>query len=550
MKMKKFDLRHYFPYSFIFLLLLLAVVTRSLPGLIDPYKSTGDQKQHIFWLYQYQDPELFNDDYITEFFSTGKVDPYGFVSIFRITSSIMDPLLLSKILAVILMGISVIYIYRLANSLGGRTAGFVSGTLFICNALILQYANLFEEGLPRSFAYPLLISFLYYVVKKDNVMASISLLLQSLFYPPIFLNSAVFWGLSCLKKGWIQELRRSKLLIAGFIIAGSIIFYSSITGPDSLGTFITLEEAKNMPEFGPNGRTKLFEDGIVNYVYSESRAGLNLINVELYVLLLMPMLLILGTRLFRVNRIIYDVAISSLILFIIAQLVLFKLFLPSRYVIYSLPIALNLLLSLNFQPFMDRIRTKYGFDLILKLSENKRVFIIVLIGIIFVSVVRMVSFRPEQENIEIYKYFNKLPKNVLIAGYPYDMNGIPLFSRRKVLISHEHALPYYNNYYSEMKKKTFDFFSAYYSNNYIEIVKFCTKYNVDYLVVNQDHFDNNFINGWIYYSPFGEHAKEIIKRNKSPYLKNPKNYKSIFFEDNYSVVKCEPNSFYEVRENE
>ena len=107
MNLSKIKQKMFSSYSFIFLLFGGAFFIKSLPGLLDPYFSTGDQAQHIFWVYKFQDSELFLNNYIADFFSFGNFDAPGFIFLFHITKSIIDPLLLSKLLAPILVG----YIY-------------------------------------------------------------------------------------------------------------------------------------------------------------------------------------------------------------------------------------------------------------------------------------------------------------------------------------------------------------------------------------------------------------------------------------------------------
>jgi len=273
------------------------------------------------------------------------------------------------------------------------------------------------------------------------------------------------------------------------------------------------------------------------------RAGFNLDKVSVYIALLIPIGFALGRKMFRVNRIIYDIVISSSILFVIAHLVLFKLHLPSRYVLYTMPVAFILLLASNAESFIKGIKSRYGFGSAVKMANAKRV-----LGALGILAMVMMGYqiaysRPGREKVELYEFISTLPKDVLIAGYPEDMDGVPLLSKRKVLMNMELALPYYTNYYSEIRSRTFDFFTAYYASDTSKITGFCEKYGIDYLVMNKGHFDWQFLNGKIYYSPFGEYAKSLAQKNKTFALSNLGDSKKVFKNALYSVVKCDEVSF-------
>ncbi len=523
---------------YLLILLLLVLVTKALVPLFFPYRASGDQKQQIFWMYRFQDPELFTNDLLTEFMSSGKLQPPGFTFVYRMTSDFVDPLLFSKILPIILVMVSVFYMFLLGKSLGGEFAGFMAGLIFVCDVFIIGWEKHFQAGLSRGFAYPIFISFVYYFVNGKQTKASAILVLQSLFYPPIFLNSALLWGVSCIRKSWVKELKRSSIFIAGFIVAGLILVSSHKSSPTFLGPLVSKSKAKTMAEFGPDGRSDFFREHFYEYLFM-GRAGLNLDKVSVYVVLLIPIGFALGKRTFRVNRIIYDIMISSSILFVIAHLVLFKLHLPSRYVLYTLPVAFILLLASNTEEFIQEIKSRYRLDLEQKMPDPKRVLGALLLLVIVMLGYQIVYSRPGREKVELYKSISTLPKDALIAGYPEDMDDIPLFSRRKVMMNMELALPYYTNYYAEIRSRTFDFFTAYYASNSSQIRGFCKKYGIDYLVVNKDHFDWKFLNGKIYYSPFGEYAKSLVEKNKTFALDNVKDSKKVFKNAVYSVVKCD-----------
>ncbi|MGH7793003.1 MAG: hypothetical protein ACREOB_11880, partial [Thermodesulfobacteriota bacterium] len=143
---------------YLILFLFSVLITKSLIPISNPYIASGDQKQQLFWMYRFQDPELFKNDLLTDFLSSGKLEPPGYSFLYRVASRFIDPLLFSKVIPILLVIISVLYMFRLGKSLGGaEVAGFIAGMLFICEVFIIGWGKHFKAGTARSFAYPLFI---------------------------------------------------------------------------------------------------------------------------------------------------------------------------------------------------------------------------------------------------------------------------------------------------------------------------------------------------------------------------------------------------------
>ena len=520
--------------------LLFVLVTKSLLPIFNPYFATGDQKQQIFWMYRFQDPQLFRDDLLADFISSGKFNPPGYTLLYRIGSAFVDPLLLSKIISIVLVIVSVFFVFRLAGALGGEIAGCASALLFTLDVFVIGWENYFQQGLPRGFAYPLLISFLYYFVTKRTVIASVVLVLQTLFYPQIFLISCFILGVSFVRRSFIECIRTYRFIFLGIAVAGVFLLYSYTKEADPFGPIITRSEAKVMEEFYPGGRSSFFRNHLYEYLFM-GRAGLNLDKVALYVLLLIPIGYLLGRRLFKVNRIVYDILVSSLILFTVAHTVLFKIHLPSRYVIYTFPLAFNLLVSLNMEGFFNELAKRYSLRF--RMPSDKGVFGFLTVLALAVLVYEVRDFGPPKDKIELYRFISSLPKDVLIAGYPKDMDDIPLLSKRKVLVNMELSLPYYKNYYSEVRRRIFDFFTAYYSDNPKEVLSFCRRYGIDYIVINKNHFRRDFLDGKVYYRPFGDYVRSIVKGRKEFVLEKIPDSKKVFKNDTFSVIRCDYDTF-------
>ncbi|MAG55254.1 MAG: hypothetical protein CMJ83_03090, partial [Planctomycetes bacterium] len=163
---------------------VLLVLKFSLSHVVDPWRYTGDARQHVFWTYRFADPELFPDDLMVEFISTFRFDPPGFQAAYAVGARAMDALLFSKLLGALLCLVS----GALAWDVGRRAAGPRAGALCALLVGALVFDNM-RYALPRAFAFPAVLMMLQALQAKSPLRASVAILAAGLFYPallPVF----------------------------------------------------------------------------------------------------------------------------------------------------------------------------------------------------------------------------------------------------------------------------------------------------------------------------------------------------------------------------
>ena len=225
---------------------------------------------------------------------------------------------------------------------------------------------------------------------------------------------------------------------------------------------------------------------------------------------------------------------ASAVLFLLAWPLFFRLFSPGRYLKFA---------PLIYLIFLSAITLNKVF-----LEKRPGVFkLLVLCAIIIL--IYLLSLDKDIEyfqNKGLYAFLSDRPKDALIAGHPDDMNEIPLLAKRKVFVQFESSLPYYRNYYDKVKKRTYDFFRLYYSNDKNEINEICSFYDIDYLVIKKEHFSEFYINREEFYtSPFNEYIQEIIRKNRNQgfILSDvPEKYRA-YEDENFVVVKTHGTTF-------
>jgi hypothetical protein len=528
---------------------------RYFPPGVDAIIFDDDARQHVYWTAVFQDPDLFPDDILTQFISSRLFDPPGYQAVYWLGVKLMEPLDFSRLLT---LGLLLASVWLLDALLRGITGDWRDR--FFCELLFLffcLYSN--SGGLPRGFAFPLLLLFLLLMQRGAFRWASITAPLVVVFYPPLILNVLALAGWDLLRRLPKRGRTRDWLLDAvslGIVslIAGFFLFsvYGSTSG-EFPGAKVTFEQTKLMPEFYPGGRTVFFRESALAYFLREpSGIGFEYVAGFGAILIIMVGMKALGGRrgrdVLHLPGVAVDCIWTSLFLFGVAHAVLFKLHHPSRYTLYTLPTALIIIIGANTRgclavvsPVLEWVRRKASRGVILKgIKWGSVVALLVCYAYLqacYISKVDPLLVRLDRVEIEMLDKLKTLPKDSLVAGHPMDMNNPPLIAQRKVLANQELSLPYYQGYYGEVRARIFDFFEAYYASDWSVVEGFIRRYGVDALVVNKEHFKESFLSGPIYYEPFRSVVKERLKKNRSFVLMHPPENVQCFENEHY-VILC------------
>ncbi len=327
-------------------LMVLLALKQHLTHLLDPWRIDGDARQHVFWTGRFQDPALFAGDLLVRFISSPRFDPPGYQALYAAGVQVFDPLFFSKLVGLLLCLPAGICAFRIGRRLHSEAAG----VLMILIAGFLVFDNL-RGGLPRAFAFPILLFFLDALVHRNRFGSGLAFLASALFYPPLVLTMGAVLPLLVLDGRRLRPAPwRSLLLGLGLplVLAFLVILWSyGSEGEDLAGPMVTRDEAQAMPEFHAGGRSEFWVDDPVafwlgDWSYNRSACGL-LSNQVAWPLLGVLVLALVLRRRFRVPREAAALLLTGAALFIAAHLLLFRLFLPSRYTIYAWPAALLVL---------------------------------------------------------------------------------------------------------------------------------------------------------------------------------------------------------------
>lgn len=499
-------------YLMLLALTVFVWVAKYHPFLAAPLIIDDDARQHVYWTYRFQDPELFPDDLLTQFIASPKVAPPGYQALYALAVRFMDPLVFSQWLSLGLLLLAVDLLWRSGQALSNRTGGALAASLLV---FYMLYSS--SGGLPKSFAFPLLLGSLRFAMRQHFVGMAGLFLVQSLFYPPILLNSGALAAATWVR-AWSQRpgpiiWRHFGVLLLGTLLAGFVLGSVYVWRPaPSFGRMITPTEASQMPEFGPEGRTAFYDTTPLRTLLND-RAGFGAERLYGFLAIVLLMAVLQWPGRFIIPPVVYDLLATSLVLFGLAYAVLFTLHLPSRYVLYTFPTALLLMIAANEGRTWSILSQRWPAipQSIHRLFQRRRLcwglLIMLATGYIwvqncYIARVDPLTVQVQRPALRLYRYLQTLPKDVLLAGHPLEMDNIPLFARRKVLANQELSLPYFPAYYATVRQRLLDSLLAYYAADEKQVHAFVQHYGVDYILLNRQHFTPEFLSGRLYFAPF------------------------------------------------
>ena len=582
-----------------------------------PYLIQDDARQHVFWMQRFVDPDLFPNDLIADYFQS--VAPAGYTSLYKFLAwAGINPLLSSKLLPLVLGLIMTAYTFGIClELLPVPLAGFIA-TILLNQCLWMQDGLI--SATPKAFVYPLLMPVLYYWLRKKLLAASIALILLGLFYPQGVLICAGIFALQLVQ--WqngrpCPSRNRQDYLLSGtgLGVAFLVLLPYALTASD-FGPTIAALQAKQLPEFLPGGRTEFFINDPWRFWFS-SRGGLRL-SLEPPLMafgILLPLLLRLSLHRKAVFsqrfplvqkvsskiKILWQLVLSSLVLFFAAHALLFALHLPSRYTQHSLriviAIAAGIVLTIVLESllFSSYNKATYGnkstllsaIEERLPLSgggwgvgtpteekptpnpsqEGKRYFLsqkspkqsighfgkqfwrlaiaLALFSFLIFYPISLKKFPWTGYVVgdapSLYKFLQQQPKDSLIASLSEEANNLPAFAGRSILVGREYAIPYHLGYYNEFRQRTIALIQAQYSPDLADVRELIKKYGIDLWLIDRGAFSGEYIaaNRWLRQYPVAAEAIASLSDGSQPALAALVESCSVFQSDRFLVLEAD-----------
>jgi hypothetical protein len=490
------------------------------------YVVQDDVRQHVFWMLRFIDPALFPNDLIADYFQS--LAPWGYRQLYQGFAAIgLNPLTLSKLLPVVLSLATAGYAFGVAMQLlPVPFAGFVASAL---TSQVLWTHDDVVSATPRAFLPPLFLAFLYYLLRQDIkpfwrrslLPCLIIIALEGLFYPQYVL---VFSGIAALQViTWRQELKgfyvgwsrnRQDYWFSGACLGVAFLVLLPIALSSlPYGSVITGTEARKLPEFLSLGRNRFFWDDPLRYWLVAERSGLfpNFRPWFLAIGAFLPLLLLWARRhpaQFPLIRqvssktvVLIRVAIVAIVLFFAAHALLFTLYLPSRYTEYTLRFVLVFATAIAVTLLLQAVW--HG----LERQRHKKQLVWALTAAVGAVLLLYPVYSKDQarnsywigENPQLYQFLAQQPKDVLIASLVREVDNVPTFAQRSLLVGREYALPYHVGYGSQFRQRVVDTIQAQYALDPVVLANFIRTYGIDFWILDQYRsFDANApLTSWI-----------------------------------------------------
>lgn len=428
------------------------------PWLLRPDLFSGDAAHHIFWLYRFADPALFPGDLSIEYFSSDAVAPIGYRAIYAVLAPWVDVLAAAEWLSVALLGLSAFLAWHLGRVVETPDRNLMGLLAVVALMLLLPVVDVHPAlGFQRTFALPITLLCLWGLAAGQYRWVGVSWVAAALIYPVIIPVLGIASGVV-----FLAELVRERRMPAQWLwngvlgVAAILIVLLGSGTPDGIGPMVSYEQARLMPEFGKGGRQQLFGTGPGGYWFRHHRTGLGWSPWAVLTLAAALAVVHLRGGLRRVPLSAWALAATGVVLWFVARLVLFDLYLPNRHSRWSLAafaivaFALAAYSALAWRGRSGQVAPPSG------LTRNRAIAVmapLLVAGALAPSAYANLS-RPVDVDLErAYRFLENLPPDTLVVAHPDLANFVPLRSKHSVLASTEGAIAFMQGYYRRYRHR-------------------------------------------------------------------------------------------------
>lgn len=540
----------------------------SFMGVQEAFSSASvihdDVRSHVFWMYRFIDPGLFPNDLVTDYFQS--VAPYGYTTLYRGAVLLgFDPVVFNKLLPLVLVLITTGFCYWLTLAVFPLPAAGFMATLLL-NQTTWNTHDI-PSGTPRAFIYPLFLAFLYYLVQRSLLPCLISILLQGLFYPQcLFLSSGVL-VLRVLKlKKWrvgLSSDRRDWFFCGTGLSVAFVMLLPYALKISDYGPVLSLAEGRNLPTLQSDGRKNFFFDHPFKFWFCGERSGMLPYNwckyerpPQLWASALFLLWIGRSPRRFPLVKtlteqaaVLPQILLSSLGMFFLAHLFLFRLHLPSRYTKHSVRILVAIVGAIALVSLFDAVlrwinggvgSSRHDAAQVKEVGSRGRspsskgnglpTFLSIgatgVLGLLLFGYPFLMDKYPNPDYVtaeatDIYEFFAQQPKDIVIASLSEQANNIPSLSQRTVLTSSEISNPYHFGYYQTIQARTEALMQAQYSLKPADLKRVTKDYGIDFWLVDGSAFKVDYIqnNSWLReLEPFSSEAIQRLSAGEEPIM--------------------------------
>jgi hypothetical protein len=316
----------------------------------------GDTLIHEFWMRRFRDPGLFQGELIEALVKTGYI-PVGDQALLWLGSRFMDPVHTAELLSLVLFPFSAWLVFRIVRMHASWRGGpWIALALYCFSFDALKFSG----GHSRAFMIPLVLTMVYLLMRGRAAWAAVVPPIGILLYPSAGALTLALFGASALTWKSGPRIDRGRLALAALAAVVTVVaFFTPRVVWDLSGDVISAAKARSLPEFGEEGQMHFFRDDPWSY-FSSNYSGLYLrTSGSMLLIWVAGMALLRPGNVRMVRREVWLVPIVGLSLFVAAHLLLFRLYLPQRFVAPLVPI-LCILAGLWWVPTWRAVAARMG----------------------------------------------------------------------------------------------------------------------------------------------------------------------------------------------
>ena len=482
-------------------------------GLASAFVINDDVRQQLFWMARWLDPTLYPSDLLSDY--AAAYVPAGVKALYfvAVKGFGLEPLFVSKLVTGALFVVLALAFFGLGVVLQGPTLGWFAAAM----AWLMPYfLKNISGGLSRAFAGPLLALFVLAWMRRSGRGMAWVLLLEAATIPYIAILCA---GCACLDAVMARltdrpaapfPARPSHGLV--LLAAAAMVIGQNITlAAKGFGPLVGRAALAAGPEFSAAGRLELYPlpNPFFDLIYWPMESiGLflewGLFPGILSLAVLAPVLWYGARRApwpqlaARVRPLAMLLA-GSLALYVLARAIALVLFVPDRYISYTINLcyALGMAVCLRHALAPLLARRWVGAALIVLAAG---------LGVWRLTDVGLYDYRADTP---LYAAVAALPTDALLAGNPKDMDNVLTFGRRNVLASYELAHAWSVGLWKSMLPRLAHQAEAYYAKDAAVVREFATAYGVGWIVVREADFDPAAIAQGPLFAPFDRRIQEL-----------------------------------------
>lgn len=478
-------------------------------GMWAPWSSDGDQPQAVWQYWRYHVDGAFPPgDVVTDYAFVMHAPPVWWL-LMATMSSVIEPLVAAKVLNIVAYALTVIAMWVVVARRTNAFMGLAAVVLLVRN---WDFSFIIAGGYARSFGPLLTLCFLGAFLEQRHKLALAILVLQAAFYPSVVIPCGLAYGVYTVVKGPMPLRLRQ---MAGMFIAGLLIIgfgkFQDLASPSWWGSVVTLEEALEMPAWGPGGRVaeaplkpalqelprhfvRAFRPGA--HALAASAGGWLITNkVALGGLLVAPLVACIGLAAWRRRRgtsvvdpfpwqplLLFAAALLS---YFLARLLAFKLYVPYRPLQHVWPYMIYVSI-----PFM-------AWTLARNLVKREALATLLAFTLAVAPTVLLwgpgvepgpPTYSSTRHLQRMYDFIKPLPIKKTFAGEFNFVDKIPLFTYHRSYIMKNMAHPFRKGYWAESERRIREMYRALYATRLSEVIAFAEKEHVDYFAVHNRTF--------------------------------------------------------------